>query len=413
LLEQYQQLLAQNVLCEDKAQLDAVQSLAKLSEQLVLAEQAKKKNKKTSLPFLSKITSNKDKTIVQGLYFYGRVGRGKTMLMDLFYENIPLKQKKRIHFHRFMESVHQELNQLSSAKDATDNPLIHIAQLWADDISLLCFDEFFVSDIGDAMLLSGLFDALFSSGVTLVTTSNCQPEQLYRNGLQRDRFLPTINLINQFCQVISIDGDIDHRLINQKHHYNNYYFTHQNGEQLLADRFLQLGSVNTNDTGNTILADHNLKNDKSKTITINHREISYLVKSDQHIWFDFFALCSGPRSQRDYIQLADLFDTVLISNVPKFGGKLIPAVFSGVEDSYQRSGVLLGDLRQLDDEARRFIALVDEFYDRKVQLIISAEVDITELYQGQQLSFEFQRCQSRLFEMQNNNIPIKVQCTNV
>jgi cell division protein ZapE len=413
LLEQYQQLLAQNVLCEDKAQLDAVQSLAKLSEQLVLAEQAKKKNKKTSLPFLSKITPNKDKTIVQGLYFYGRVGRGKTMLMDLFYENIPLKQKKRIHFHRFMESVHQELNQLSSAKYATDNPLIHIAQRWADDISLLCFDEFFVSDIGDAMLLSGLFDALFSSGVTLVTTSNCQPEQLYRNGLQRDRFLPTINLINQFCQVISIDGDIDHRLRNQKHHYNNYYFTHQNGEQLLADRFLQLGSVNTNDTGNTILADHNLKNDKSKTITINHREISYLVKSDQHIWFDFFALCSGPRSQRDYIQLADLFDTVLISNVPKFGGKLIPAVFSGVEDSYQRSGVLMGDLRQLDDEARRFIALVDEFYDRKVQLIISAEVDITELYQGQQLSFEFQRCQSRLFEMQNNNIPIKVQCTNV
>ena len=413
MLEQYQQLLAQNVLCEDKAQLDAVQSLAKLSEQLVLAEQAKKKNKKTSLPFLSKITSNKDKTIVQGLYFYGRVGRGKTMLMDLFYENIPLKQKKRIHFHRFMESVHQELNQLSSAKNATDNPLIHIAQRWADDISLLCFDEFFVSDIGDAMLLSGLFDALFSSGVTLVTTSNCQPEQLYRNGLQRDRFLPTINLINQFCQVISIDGDIDHRLRNQKHHYNNYYFTHQNGEQLLADRFLQLGSVNTNDTGNTILADHNLKNDKSKTITINHREISYLVKSDQHIWFDFFALCSGPRSQRDYIQLADLFDTVLISNVPKFGGKLIPAVFSGVEDSYQRSGVLLGDLRQLDDEARRFIALVDEFYDRKVQLIISAEVDITELYQGQQLSFEFQRCQSRIFEMQNNNIPIKVQCTNV
>ena len=150
------------------------------------------------------------------------------------------------------------------------------------------------------------------------------------------------------------------------------------------------------------LAEHSFKNVLLKKITINHREISYLGISGKHIWFDFFALCSGPRSQRDYIKLADLFDTVLISNVPQFGGTLIPAVFSGVEDSYQRSGVLLGDLRQLDDEARRFIALVDEFYDRKTKLIVSAQVDITELYQGEQLSFEFQRCQSRLFEMQND-----------
>jgi cell division protein ZapE len=392
------------VLCEDKAQLDAVQALAQLSEQLVIAEQENKKakNKKTSFQFLSKIISNEEKSITRGLYFYGRVGRGKTMLMDLFYENIPLKQKKRIHFHRFMESVHQELNQLSKAKPATDNPLVHIAQRWADDISLLCFDEFFVSDIGDAMLLSGLFEALFSSGVTLVTTSNCQPEQLYRNGLQRERFLPTINLINQFCRVVSIDGEIDHRLSNQKHHYKNYYFNHQNGEQLLADRFFHLSSVGAIDSGDTMLAVDSLNNDKPTTIAINHREISFLKKSEKHIWFDFFDLCSGPRSQRDYMQLADLFDIVLISNVPQFGGKLIPAVFSGVEDSYQRSGVLMGGLRQLDDEARRFIALVDEFYDRKVQLIICAEVDITELYQGQQLSFEFQRCQSRLFEMQQD-----------
>lgn len=404
MLEQYQQLLTQNVLCEDKAQLDAVQALAQLSEQLVIAEQENKKakNKKTSFQFLSKIISNEEKSITRGLYFYGRVGRGKTMLMDLFYENIPLKQKKRIHFHRFMESVHQELNQLSKAKPATDNPLVHIAQRWADDISLLCFDEFFVSDIGDAMLLSGLFEALFSSGVTLVTTSNCQPEQLYRNGLQRERFLPTTNLINQFCQVVSIDGEIDHRLSNQKKHHKNYYFSQQNGEQLLADRFFHLSSVGAIDSSDTMLAVDNLNNDKLTTIAINHREISFLKKSEKHIWFDFFALCSGPRSQRDYMQLADLFDTVLISNVPQFSGKLIPAVFSGVEDSYQRSGVLMGDLRQLDDEARRFIALVDEFYDRKVQLIICAEVDITELYQGQQLSFEFQRCQSRLFEMQQD-----------
>jgi cell division protein ZapE len=396
LLEQYQKLLTQNVLCEDKAQHSAVQALAQLSEQLVLAEHDRFKNKKSSFDLLSKITRNKSKSVIRGLYFYGRVGRGKTMLMDLFYENIPLKQKKRIHFHRFMESIHQELNQLSLTKSSIDNPLAHIANRWASEISLLCFDEFFVSDIGDAMLLSGLFEALFCSGVTLVTTSNCQPEQLYRNGLQRERFLPTINLINQFCQVISIDGDIDHRLTNYNPHYKNYYFSYQKGVQLLADRFAQLSAVKAKSA-----KDVSLKKNTSKKITINHREISYIDKTSKHIWFDFFDLCSGPRSQRDYMQLADLFDTVLISNVPLFSGKLIPAVFSGIEDSYQRSGVLMGNLRQLDDEARRFIALVDEFYDRKIQLIVCADGDITDLYQGQQLSFEFQRCQSRLFEMQN------------
>ena len=407
MLEQYQKLLTQNVLCEDKAQQYAVQALAQLSEQLVLAEHDRFKNKKSSFYLLSKITKNKSKSVIRGLYFYGRVGRGKTMLMDLFYENIPLKQKKRIHFHRFMESIHQELNQLSLTKSSIDNPLVHIANRWASEISLLCFDEFFVSDIGDAMLLSGLFEALFCSGVTLVSTSNCHPEQLYRNGLQRERFLPTINLINEFCQIISIDGDIDHRLTNYSPYYKNYYFSYQNGEQLLADHFAQLSAAKAKSAIDVTLQKNTSKNDYSqsfcsKKITINHREISYIDKTSKHIWFDFFELCSGPRSQRDYMQLADLFDTVLISNVPLFSGKLIPAVFSGVEDGYQRSGVLMGNLRQLDDEARRFIALVDEFYDRKIQLIVCADGDISELYQGQQLSFEFQRCQSRLFEMQND-----------
>lgn len=398
------------MLCEDKAQYNAVQALDQLAKQFVLAEHEAINGKKLSLNFFSKLSTSKQKPIIHGLYFHGRVGRGKTMLMDLFYENIPLKQKKRIHFHRFMESVHRDLNQLSLSKPPIDNPLTHIAKRWASDIRLLCFDEFFVSDIGDAMLLSGLFEALFTSGVTLVSTSNCQPEQLYQNGLQRERFIPTIKLINQYCQVISIDGDIDHRLTNNPQVYKNYYFNHQNGEQLLAKRFEKLKNESALSNNNTIKQSDVNKDSftysatvksNAKSIIINHREICYLDKTSKHIWFDFFALCSGPRSQRDYIQLADLFDTVLISNVPQFSGKLIPAVFSGVEDSYQRSGVLMGDLRQLDDEARRFIALVDEFYDRNTQLIVCAEVDITELYQGKQLSFEFQRCQSRLFEMQN------------
>jgi len=401
LLEQYQQLQKQQVLCEDKAQHAAIVALEKLSKQLVLA--SNKKNQQSSLnnflssnklldKLLPKKAKSKSAPIIQGLYFYGRVGRGKTMLMDLFYQNIPLKNKKRIHFHRFMESVHQQLNALTLNQLSTDNPLTLIAKTWAVDIDLLCFDEFFVSDIGDAMLLAGLFKALFSLDVTLVATSNCQPEQLYHNGLQRERFLPTIALINQYCQVISVNGDTDHRLTNTvTRRYNNYYFTHSQGVQLLAKRFQEL----CNDRAES------LPGDKLRTIVINYRAINYLAKTSKHIWFDFYALCSGPRSQRDYIQIANQFETVLISNVPQFSGKLIPAVFSGVEDSYQRSGVLMAELRQLDDEARRFIALVDEFYDRKIQLIISADVDILKLYQGQQLSFEFQRCQSRLFEMQN------------
>ncbi len=238
------------------------------------------------------------------------------------------------------------------------------------------------------MILSGLFAQLFSCGVTLVATSNCQPEQLYRNGLQRQRFLPTIALINQYCRVISIDGELDHRLSTENiSKHSNYFLTSQAGQVLLSKRYQAITNTSHVHKG---------------AITINHRQIPYLGLSKKVIWFDFFALCAGPRCQRDYIKLADQFDTVLLSNVPKFSGELVPAVFSGVEDRYQRSGVLLADLRQLDDEARRFIALVDELYDRRVKLIISAEVGIDELYQGQQLAFEFQRCQSRLFEMQNN-----------
>jgi cell division protein ZapE len=320
------------------------------------------------------------------------------MLMDLFYQNTPIKHKKRIHFHRFMESVHQQLNAISQHKTlrnigADVDPLVQIANSWATDIELLCFDEFFVSDIGDAMLLSGLCQELFSLGITLVFTSNCQPEELYRNGLQRERFLPTIALINKYCQVISVNGDTDHRLAHSSvQAYQNYYFTHLDGERFLSERLEALR--------NEQLAC--FSQNRVKKIIINNRNINYLAKTDKHIWFDFYDLCSGPRSQRDYIKLADQFETVLISHVPQFSGDLVSAVFSGVEDNYQRSGILMGGLRHLDDEARRFIALVDEFYDRKTQLIISADVDIAELYQGQQLRFEFQRCQSRLFEMQHH-----------
>lgn len=378
----YQQLIDNQQLSRDPAQRHAVEVLASLSEQLVAQSQAK--------PL--RFSPWRKKAKVNGIYFHGRVGRGKTMLMDLFYQHLQIKNKQRIHFHRFMESVHQQLDQLPTC----DNPLARIAKTWAAQLDLLCFDEFFVSDIGDAMLLAGLLTALFDLGVTLVATSNSEPENLYRNGLQRERFLPTIALLTQHCQIVSVNGKKDHRLVDYQPslHYRDYLFSgndklqNQAVETQLSKRFTQLSAFDEPGIG-------------PGEITINGREIVFKGKLATCIWFDFFALCSGPRSQRDYISIADQFSTVFIDQVPQFGGKPVKAIVSGVEDCYQRSGVLLPSLRELDDEARRFIALVDEFYDRNIQLIIGAVVDIRDLYQGQQLSFEFDRCQSRLIEMQS------------
>jgi cell division protein ZapE len=255
--EAYQELLANKQLDFDAAQTDAVEALILLSEELIAQQQLPKKMKKT----------------VAGLYFHGRVGRGKTMLMDLFYQHLAIDNKKRIHFHHFMESIHQQLAKLTGQPE----PLTCIAKAWAKELDLLCFDEFFVSDIGDAMLLSGLFSALFSQGVTLVATSNCKPEQLYRNGLQRERFLPTITLINQHCQVVSIDGDIDHRRskLVENSHYSNYFLLENQGESILIERFQSL-------TDNSSLV--------SGEIEINHRQLSYIGQSNKVIFFDFFTI---------------------------------------------------------------------------------------------------------------------------
>jgi cell division protein ZapE len=308
--------------------------------------------------------------------------------MDLFFQHLTCEKKQRIHFHRFMQLVHQQLMQITKQAD----PLTIVAKHWAEKVDVLCFDEFFVTDIGDAMLLKGLFAELFAQGVILVTTSNCHPDQLFTNRLQRERFMPAIELLKQHCAVISVDGEQDHREekfkqqnLHGKGEYRDYLFplTVQN-----QHKFQQIFQQKTKQLA------------KAGEIEIHHRKLLTCAQHEKLVWFDFFALCSGPRSQLDYIWLADNFNCVMLSSVPAFSGELIPAVFSGIEDCYQRDGVLIRNLRELDDEARRFMALVDELYDRQVQLIISAEVDITQLYQGQELSFEFERCKSRLLEMQ-------------
>ncbi|WP_281560138.1 cell division protein ZapE [Thalassomonas sp. RHCl1] len=382
----YQELLDNRQLLEDPAQLAAVDVLADLSQVL----EHKYQHRQT---FPGKIWRKlRRPRPVPGIYFHGRVGRGKTMLMDLFYQHLGIRQKKRIHFHRFMETVHRQL----TVMPVCDNPLKRIAKSWSKDIRVLCFDEFFVSDIGDAMLISGLLKALFEYGVTLVATSNCRPEDLYRNGLQRERFVPTIDILYRQCRVISVDGDKDHRLLSldlreeRAKTYRDYVYGRDEAATWLKQVFSSFGK----------------QPPRAGEIEINHRLIPYKARVNMPecrqsiIWFDFNALCSGPRSQRDYIKLANQFSVVLLEAVPQFVGERIQGVASGVEDGYRRQGKMLTHLQRLDDEARRFIALVDEFYDRKVRLIISAAVDIDDLYQGQELSFEFARCRSRLIEMQ-------------
>jgi len=308
--------------------------------------------------FLSRLAAKKSNPVlVRGLYFWGGVGRGKTFLMDLFYEELSVKKKKRLHFHRFMREVHRKLRDFQGEP----NPLKKVAASFAGQASIICFDEFFVSDITDAMLLAGLLDEMFRLGVTLVATSNVEPDHLYENGLQRRKFLPAIELLNAHTLVHNLDGVLDYRL-----------------RALESAEIYHCPLDDAAEIGLQV-AFHSISPDEGKVavvLPIEGRDIATRRCGDGVVWFEFAALCDGPRSQNDYIELARLFQTVLVGNVTKFSEKK-------------------------EDQARRFISLVDEFYDRSVKLIISAESPILDLYQGQRLAFEFQRTESRLQEMQS------------
>lgn len=350
----YQTLLDDGALLPDAGQAEAVAALNDLYERLVRREQRRPIGWATRIGRRLGVLSGP--AAEPGLYMWGGVGRGKTFLMDLFFEALPFETKQRMHFHRFMRDVHRSLNERSG----TANPLRRVADDFAQRGRVLCFDEFFVSDIGDAMILGELLQKLFRRGVVLVATSNVVPANLYENGLQRQRFLPAIDALIAHVHVLNVDGGIDHRLrvLEQAEIYHAPL--DDAAEESLSASFARLASSEP--------VTPNLR------LEIEGRDILAKACSEGVAWFDFDALCDGPRSQNDYIELSKLFHTVLVSGVPAFTSTL-------------------------EDQARRFISLVDEFYDRGVKLILSAAAPIPSLYQGERLAFEFERTQSRLLEM--------------
>ncbi len=351
-IEIYQQDLQRADFQFDETQQMAVQHLQTLYEQLVAREQYQ-------LSWLDKLRGKKAAPI-RGLYFWGGVGRGKTYLMDTFFEALPFERKMRAHFHRFMKRVHADLRRL----DGQPNPLLKVADQIAKEAGIICFDEFFVTDITDAMILGTLAEALFERGVVLVATSNIVPERLYENGLQRSRFIPAIKALEANCEVVNVDAGIDYRLrtLSQAELYHSPLDDE-------ADDALE--------TAFAALVGEHARITHDGEIEVEGRMIDVIRRSDNVLWVNFLDICDGPRSQNDYIEIAKEYYAVIVAEVPQF-------------DGYK------------DDQARRFINMVDEFYDRGVKLVISAEVGLEDLYASGNLRFEFQRTNSRLLEMQSH-----------
>ena len=352
----YQRELAQDGFSEDPAQARAIGQLERLGAALAATRPPGSRLSR----LMRRLPGRWGNGVpVPGVYLWGGVGRGKTFLMDLFFESLPFDDKLRFHFHRMMYRVHGRLKQLSNHAD----PLELVAEELARQARILCFDELFVADIADAMLLGKLLDALFRRRVALVATSNIPPDELYADGLQRTQFLPTIELLKSHTAVTHVDGDTDYRL------------------RLLEQAEIYHSPLDAAATSNLETYFTGIAPDLGSTgqpIDILGRHIQTRRRADGIAWFDFAAVCDGPRSQNDYIEIARCFQTVIVSDVP------------------------LLDKRS-DDQARRFVALVDEFYDRRVNLIISAAESIDRLYQGARLHREFERTRSRLREMQTHD----------
>jgi len=331
----------------DPAQLRAVEALERCAAEWTHFKQRRSNALKK---FINRLP------IPRGVYMYGGVGRGKSFLMDCFYNAVPLRRKTRLHFHEFMREVHRELAELQG----TVNPLDELGRRMSERYRLVCFDEVDVADVTDAMILHRVLDAMRKYGIGMVTTSNFHPDGLYPDGLHRDRILPAIALLKQTMDVVNVDNGTDYRrrTLEQVQLYHCPLGPDTDAE--MEQAFSRLAEAH----------------DESPVLHIEQREIRALRRAGGVVWFDFRTLCGGPRSQNDYLELATQFHTVLLSNVPHMPVKLA-------------------------SEARRFTWLVDVLYDRRVKLILSAEVPPEQLYTEGPLSHEFPRTVSRLNEMQS------------
>jgi cell division protein ZapE len=343
----YLQTLAERGYTADPAQLRAVDSLERCER-----EWAEYKSHRSNA--LTRMLARP--AIPRGVYMYGGVGRGKSFLMDCFFNAVPLKRKTRLHFHEFMREVHRELADLTG----TVNPLQELGKRMARRYRLICFDEFHVADITDAMILHRLLQALFDNRVSIVTTSNFKPDDLYPNGLHRDRVLPAIELLKDKLEVVSVDNGTDYRQITLAQ--VGLYQTPLDAaaEAAMTEAFERLAEAK----------------DEPPLLNIEHRALRARRRAGGVVWFDFKELCGGPRSQNDYLELASQFHTLLLSGVPQ----MTPRFAS---------------------EARRFTLLVDVLYDRRVKLVMSAAVPPELLYTEGPLAHEFPRTVSRLREMQS------------
>ena len=351
--ERYQQALERGELEPDPAQAEAVEAFQALYDRL-LADREQRNGLRGRIGR----AFGRTRAPVTGLYCWGGVGTGKTHLFDLFYDALPFDDKLRLHFHRFMFLVHEQLRELGEI----ESPLERVADHFAARATVLCLDEMHVNDITDAMLMGGLLRALFARGVTLVTTSNVEPGDLYRDGLQREQFVPAIQLMQQHTRVLRIDNGTDWRLRNLGHAKHWVVPHDQEADMHLVGVFEHSVAVNRR---------------KRDWVVVNGRRVNVVYWADGVAWFDFVSLCRGPRSSKDYLEIARFFHTVLLRRVPVLGS-------------------------HDDDAARRFVNLIDTLYDRHVRLFASAEAEPEALYTGDRLAFEFQRTASRLREMQTD-----------
>ena len=346
--ELYQQTLAERGYTADAAQLRAIASLQRCQDEWA-DYKARRSNAVTKLLVRPPLP--------RGVYMYGGVGRGKSFLMDCFFQAVPLTRKTRLHFHEFMREVHRELQDLKGIAD----PLEELGKRIAKRFRLICFDEFHVSDVTDAMILHRLLDALFKHRVSIVTTSNFHPDGLYPNGLHRDRILPAIELLKDKLEVINVDAGTDYRRRSLDHVELYHTPLDAAADASLSQAFESLAEAR----------------DEDPLLHIEHRELRARRRAGGVVWFDFQTLCGGPRSQNDYLELATQFHTLILSNVPAMPPRLA-------------------------SEARRFTWLVDVLYDRRVKLLISAAVPPEQLYTEGPLAHEFPRTISRLQEMQSS-----------